>query len=140
MPLEEGDIFLLKRLLPMMFLLVCNIIIDRLNIGFADCKSSVARLPRESGEFSALGLDPFGGGFFHVFYGLTYAYCSSEFKEDMDMIFDRIDECWRTFQFLEHNRHVGVEGVSDLIVQDRCAILGAENEMNVKTGERLRHD
>ena len=56
------------------------------------------------------------------------------------MVFNGIDERRRAFQFLEYNCHVGVERLPNLIMQKLLATFGAENEMDVKTSERLRHD
>jgi hypothetical protein len=33
-----------------------------------------------------------------------------------------------------------VKTLPDLVVQDLIAVFGAENQMDVKTGKRLRHD
>jgi hypothetical protein len=57
----------------------------------------------------------------------------------MDMIFHGINEHRRTFQFLQHGRHVGVKGIPDSFMQDRLAVFSAKNKMNVETGERLGH-
>ena len=56
------------------------------------------------------------------------------------MVFRRIDKHWRTSQLLEHARHVSMERFPDRIVQDRVTVFGAENEVDVKTCERLWHD
>jgi len=40
---------------------------------------------------------------------------------------------------LEYGRHVSMERFSHPIMQDSVAVLGAENEVNVESGERLRH-
>lgn len=140
MPFKKGTIFFLKRFLTMMFLLVRNVVTDGLHIRFADSKCPITCLPREFGEFDSLGLDPLGGGFLHLFHRLAHTYRSREFKEDMNMIVHGIDECRRTFQLLEHNCHVGVERFPDPDMQKLPAILGAENEVDVKACERLRHD
>jgi hypothetical protein len=57
----------------------------------------------------------------------------------VNMVFHRIDNHRRTFQLLEHTRHIGMERFPYCIVQDRRTVFGTENEVDVKTGERLWH-
>jgi hypothetical protein len=71
---------------------------------------------------------------------LAYGHCPGEVEEDVDMVFRRIDENGQTPQVLEYARYISMERFPDRIVQDRGTMFGAENEVDVKTGERLRHD
>jgi hypothetical protein len=58
----------------------------------------------------------------------------------MDVILHGINQHGRAIKILQHHRHVTVQGIADHIGQNRLAAPGAEHEMDVKAGERLRHD
>jgi len=124
----------------MVLLLVGDIGANSRHIGFADGKYPIARLPGKPGEFRTLGFDPSGRGFFHIFHCFAYGYGPRKIKESMDVILRGIDQHRRTVQVLEHSCHVAMERFPHLIVQETITVLGAENEMDVETGERLGHE
>ena len=51
------------------------------------------------------------------------------------MVFDRIDEHRGTALILQDGCHVGMERISDIARDESFTILGAEDKMDVKTGE-----
>ena len=57
----------------------------------------------------------------------------------MYVIFDRIDERGWAIKILQDNRHVAMERIANRIMQQWRAMLGAENEVDVQTSERLGH-
>ena len=60
MALQERPVFLLKTFPPVMFLLPGDVFTNRGHVRFADRKRPVTGLPRETGKFIPLSLDPFG--------------------------------------------------------------------------------
>jgi len=57
----------------------------------------------------------------------------------MHVILHRVDERGRASEVLQDNGHVAMERVANRIAQQRRAMFGAENEVNVQTGEGLGH-
>lgn len=55
------------------------------------------------------------------------------------MVFDRIDEDSWTSHVLQHSSHVSMERIANSVRNDLLAVFGAENKMEVKPGQRLRH-
>ena len=58
----------------------------------------------------------------------------------MHVVSHRVDERRRTFEILQDDSHVAVQRVAHRITQQRRAMLGAEDEVDVQAGERLGHD
>jgi len=58
-----------------------------------------------------------------------------KFKEDMYVVFDRIDEHGRAFVVFQDGRHVSVQGFANLVADDRHAVFGTENEVDIYLGE-----
>jgi len=57
--LAQSPKLILKRLSPMMFLLLGDIRLERINMGRANRKCSVTLLPMESGQSGLLTFNPF---------------------------------------------------------------------------------
>ena len=55
------------------------------------------------------------------------------------MVLDGVDEDGRAIKVLQHSCHVGVERVANAVRDESFAVLGAENEMDGQSGERLWH-
>lgn len=146
-PLIEGDlvsfqkspVFLLERFFSMMFLLVCDVSTDTGHVGFGNRKRSITCLPSKSGELTALRFDPFGGRFFDILDGGTNGDGAGQFKEDMNVVFDRVDEHGRTSKVLQHGCHVSMERIANAVGNDSLAVLGAENEVDVEACKGLGH-
>jgi putative transposon-encoded protein len=137
---QKSPVFLLELFLPMMFLLVRDVFTDGGHVGFGDSKRSITCLPRKSSELAALRLDPFGRRFFDILDGGTDRDGAGQFKEDVNVVFNRVDEHGRAAKVLKNSRHVGMKRIANPVGNDSLAILGAENEMNVEACEGLGHD
>jgi hypothetical protein len=133
--LQKSPVFLLERFFPMMFLLIRDIFTDGWHVGFGDGERAVTCLPRESVEFTALRLDPFGRRLFNILHGGADSDGPGQFKEDVNVVFDGIDEHGRTAKVLQHDRHVSMERLAKPVGNDSLAILGAEDKMNVEACE-----
>jgi hypothetical protein len=101
MALEEGPVFVLKRLLAVVLLLGRDVLTHGGDIRLRDGKGPVSRLPREAGKFGALGFDPFGRGPFDLFHGVADRDGAAQFKEDVDVVGDGVDEDGRAVQVLQ---------------------------------------
>jgi hypothetical protein len=139
MALQEGPIFFLKRFLVVMLLLGGDVLTHGGDIGLGNGEGPVSRLPGEAGKFGALGFDPFGRNLFDLFHGVADRDSATQFKEDVDVIRDRVDEDGRASQVLQDGRHVTVQGVAHGVMQDGFAVFGGEDEMDVQPGEGLWH-
>jgi hypothetical protein len=135
MPFEEGAILFLA----MMFHLAGNVFTHGGDIGFGDSERPIPGLPRKPGEFPALGFDPFRGSLFDLFHGIADRDGSAKFKENVNVVFDRIDQDWRAVQVLQNSGHVAVQGVAHRVMQNGFTIFSAEDEVKVEPGERLWH-
>ena len=139
MSFEERTVFLLKGLLAVMLLLAGDIFAHGGDIRFGYSKRPIASLPCERGKFIALRLDPFRGSLFDLFHGGTDGDGATEFKENVDVIRDGIDEDGRAAKVLQDGRHVAVQGIAHGVVQEGFAVLGAKDEMDVQPREGLWH-
>ena len=139
MPLQKFAVFFLECFPPVVFRLFSNVLAHGLHIRFANCKRSIACLPCKSGKLSALCLDPFRGRCLDFLDSIADSHCAGEVKEDMDMVFDGIDEHGRATQVLQYRRHVGVKRRPDGFAQQALALFGAENEMHIQAREGLGH-
>lgn len=137
--LQKYPVFLLKRFFSMMFPLVRDIFTDGWHDGFGDGERSVTCLPSESGKLIALRFDPFGRCLFDVLDGGTDSDDASQFKEDVNVVFDRVDEHGRATDVLQHGRHVSMKGIANVIGDDSLAVFCTENEMDVEAREGLWH-
>jgi len=84
-------------------------------------------------------LDPFRGSFFDFLHGLADRHGATEFKEDVNMIGDRVYEDRRAAKVLENGCHVTMQGIAHGVVEDWLAVPCAENEVNVQPREGLWH-
>ena len=83
--------------------------------------------------------EPFGRGFFYVFDDRRKGNSAVEGKEDVDVVFDRIECEDRRVEVLEDGRQVGVEVGTNEVGEERFSMFGGENEVNEVGGEGLRH-
>ena len=139
MPLQERPVFLLKRFLPVMFLLPGDVFTDGGHVGFGNRKRTITCLPRESGELGALCLDPLGRGFFDLLDSCTDGNSAGQLEEDVNVVLDGIDKHRGTTNVLQHGRHVSVKGITNPVGNDSLSVFGAKNEVDVQTGKRLWH-
>ena len=139
MPLEEGPIFFLKRFLAVMLLLAGDVFTHGGDIRLGNGECPISGLPRKPCKFGALRLDPFRRNLFDLFHGVADRDGAAQFKEDVDMVRDRVDEDGRAAQVLQDGRHVTVQGSAHGVVQGGFAVLGAEDEVDVQPREGLWH-
>src|ERR1017187_7374743 len=109
MALEEDPIFFLKRFLAVMLLLAGDVLTHGGDIGLGTGEGPVSRLPGKTSKFGALCLDPFGRGLFDLFDSVADGDGAAQFKEDVDVVRDRVDEYGRASQVLQDRRHVTVQ-------------------------------
>ena len=139
MALEEGPVFFLKRFFAVMLLLAGDVCPHGGDIGLRNGECPISRLPGKAGKFGALCLDPFGRNLLDLFHGVADRDGAAQFKEDVDVIGDRVDEDGRAAEILQDGRHVTVQGVAHGVMQDGFAVFGAEDEVDVQPRERLWH-
>ncbi len=139
MTFQELPVFLLKRFLAVVFLLVGDVIANGFDVGLGNGESPVARLPCEMGKLISLRFNPSRRMLFDILHGLADGDGPGKVEEDVNVVFDGIDEHRRTTKILEHRRHVGMQRISDGIMENSFAVLRAENEVDVKAGEGLGH-
>ncbi len=99
----------------------------------------ITGLPGEMRKLRSPGLDPFGRCLLDIFNGLTDGHGSGQIEEQMGMVFDGIEEHGSAAKVLQHGGHVTVQRIANGIGDDAFAVLGAEDKMNMKAGEGLRH-
>ena len=92
MAFEEGPIFFLKRFLAVMLLLAGDVLTHGGDIGLGNGEGPVSRLPGKTSKFGALCLDPFGRGLFDLFDSVADGDGAAQFKEDVYVVGDRVDE------------------------------------------------
>ena len=123
----------------MVFPLVGDVLVDGFDIGFGNGERPVARLPGKRRECRPLRFDPFGRRLFNVLDDLTDRNGAGEIEEKVGVVFHRIDKDRGASQVLQHGGHVGVQRIANRIGDEGFATLGAEDEMDMKAGEGLRH-
>lgn len=83
---EKCPVLILKRLCPVMLLLVVDVVTQGFEIGRPHRKSPIASLPRKISEFVHLSLQPFGGGRFGRFHQLGQSEGVRQPNGEMHMI------------------------------------------------------
>lgn len=136
---EKCPVFILKRFLAVVFALVGDVLAHGFDIGSGNGEGSVSGLPCECGEFRALGFDPFRGRFFNILDDLADRDGPSEIEKQVSVVFDGIDEDGSAVEVLQDGGHVGMQRAADGIGDDRIAVLGAEDEVDVQAGKGLGH-
>lgn len=119
----------------MMLLLSGDVIPHGWNVRLGYGKRAISGLPGETGKRCALGLDPFRRGFFDLLDRGADGDGACQIEQDVNMVFDRIDEHRGTAPILQDGCHVGMERIADIVGDESFTILGAEDEMDVQTGE-----
>ena len=132
-------VFVLECFLAMVFALVGDVLPHGFDIGFGYSEGTVACLPCECREFRALGFDPFRRRFFDIFDGFADGCGAPEVEQEVDVVFDGIDENGRGTQVLKDGGHVGVELGADVVGDEIFAVFGAEDQVDVEAGEGLWH-
>jgi hypothetical protein len=138
-PFQELSVFLLKRFLAVVLSLVGDVFANGFDVRFGNSESPITGLPAETDEPRSLRLDPFGRSLLDLLNGLTDRHRPGKIEEDVSVVIHGIDEHGSGPEVLQHGGHIGVEGIAHGIGDDGFAILGAEDQMNMKAGEGLGH-
>ena len=139
MSFQKLYVFLLKRFPGVMFALVGDVFTNGIDVGFGNGERPITGLPGKIQELRSLRLDPFGRRLLDILDGPTDRDGSGQVEEQMGMVFDGIDEHGSAAKVFQHGGHVAVQRDANDIGDDALSVLGAEDNVNMKTGEGLRH-
>ena len=137
--LEEGLKFILKRLLPVMPLLVIDVSQQRIQIPRPNGKCAIPLLPRELRQTRRLRLQPFGRGGFELFHQLRHVRCAGQANGKMNVILHAADPVALAFGVAGNGGKIGIERGTHRSIKSRYAIFCAEDHVDQNKCERLRH-
>jgi hypothetical protein len=137
--LQKRPIFLLKRLLFVMRFLCIDVIDQSLQIRRPNGERTISSLPRELRERGRLYLEPFGRGRFELLYHLRHVRLAGQPNGYVNMVGGAADPVTVTSGVARDNGKIGIERGTNGIIEDRPAVLRAEDHMDEKERERLGH-
>ena len=124
----------------MMLLLASYVLFHLFEIRLAYGKIRVATLPLEIGVIATFLFQPEVRDAFQFLYPFSLRDSASEPREQMDVIFHAADKDGRAIELFGNAAKIGMERVArGLVAQERTAVLGGEDQMNVNGGKRLGH-
>src|ERR1035438_447728 len=104
------------------------------------CGIRVAALPFEVGVIAAAFLQPEVGDAFQFLHPFGLRESASEAREQMHVVFHAADEDGRAIELFGDAAEIRVERVArGFVAQERPAVFGGEDQMNVNGGKRLWH-
>ena len=136
---QEATVFVLEGNLAMMFLLVGDVTDDGGLVARADGKRAVTRLPVEATEPGELFVNPLGGTGFDFLDQIGYGDGARQREKQMDVVGHGIGGEEITTAAPDDAANVAMKLVPPEIIEQRRAVLGAENQVNENIGEGLRH-
>jgi hypothetical protein len=77
--------------------------------------------------------------FFDFFHRLADGNRSPKVEKNMHVIINGVDERRRAAKILQDRRHVSMRRFAHRVIQQRLAVLRAEDQVNIQPRERLRH-
>ena len=125
----------------MMLFLPGDVLLYRFEIRLAHGEIRVAALPLEAGVIATAFLQPEIGDAFQFLHPFGLREGASESREQMHVVFHAADEDGRAIELFGDAAEVRVERVArGFVAQERPAVLGGENQMNVNGGKGLWHN
>jgi hypothetical protein len=134
---EKNSHLVLEVSLAMVRLLPVDISNQRTKIGRADGKQTVPALPRKSAD--TLLFHPGGGGGFDLGDNLCRRSCRGQSHRKMNVVSDASCSETLAIQFARGSRKIRVKSRQNVIIDQRDAIFGTEDDMNQVEAQRLRH-
>ena len=131
--------FILKRLLRVMRLLGIDVLDQHVQVRRSNGERTIPSLPRELRQSGRLGLESFGRGGFELFHQLRYRRCARQANGKMNVVRDSANPIAFTLGVACDGGKLGVERRTYRSVKNRTAILRAEDPLDEKERERLRH-
>ena len=121
---QERAKFVLKRRLPMMFLLARDVLFHLLKVGLAHREIRIAALPFKIGVVAAMFFEPAVGNPFQFLHPFRLCDGAGKTAEQMNVVFHPANDERRTVERLGHAAHVGVQGIAHrFVAQEWTAIL-----------------
>ena len=130
----------LERLLRVVLLLVGDV---ELKVGqdrFADRESAVADLPGEVFSFGKCVVNPAGGVGFDVAHHVGQHQRRGQLGQQMYVVGNAADANRHTPQFSDDAPQIRVQPLLQFKVNERLAMFGAENNVEVEPRERMGHE
>src|SRR5437773_8139453 len=124
----------------MMLLLSGDVLLHLVEIGLAHGEIRVAALPLELGVIASALLQPEVRDAFQFLHPFGLRDGAPESREQMQVVFHATDEDGRAIELFGNAAEIGVERVArGFVAQERAAVFGGEDEMNVNDGKGLWH-
>jgi hypothetical protein len=137
MLLQQGAIFLIKRHLAVMLLLVADVLRDNSGIRNAYTESAIAFLP---GKSAAVLIHPLGGVRLEELDGLGQRHILRQMKQYMSVVRHAVDGNRSHSLIAADTRHVRPQLRLDGFGDGWPAVLCTEDEMDVVFDERVGHE
>jgi hypothetical protein len=134
---EKRAHLVLKVSLAMMRLLPVNVLNQRTKIGRADGKQTVPALPRKSSD--TLLFHPGGRAGFDLGDNFCSRSRRGQSHRKMNVVSDASCSETLAIQLARGSRKIGVQSRQNVIIDQRAAIFGTEDDMNQVKAQRLRH-
>lgn len=130
----------LKTNLAVMLLLSGDVLLHRFEIGLAHGEIRVAALPLEVGVIATAFLQPEVRDAFQFLHPFGLRDGASEARKQMNMIFHAANKNGRAIELFRDATEIRMERVArGFVAQERTAVFGGENQVNVNGGKRLWH-
>ena len=123
----------------MMLVLPANVLANLVHCRLAHGKRAVSALPMETGESRPASTQPIIRTLLHLAHNITQRLCPRQDEQQMRVVGFGIDLNGRATEPVERAAHVSVEIGPNLIRQNGFSILRGEDQVNVDSGEGLRH-
>src|SRR6266480_1852833 len=138
--LQKRDQFLFEGHLPMMFLLLCDIIQNRLLLRMTYAERRVARLPRKRLFLRKLAMNPAAGVCLDLAHDLRQCGFCGQRKKNMNVIGRTVDEQCSSAKLTDNTAQVRKQARLEFRVHRRCAVFRAENNVKQQVGVGVSHD
>jgi len=113
---------------------------DLFDIRLADRKSRIAPLPREIGEFAIPFFQPKIGHAFQFFHPFGLRDRPAQPRQHVNVVLDATNNKGRTFKFSRNAPNVSMQRPQrGSVAQKGPPVLCRKHQVNVNSGERLRH-
>src|SRR5262245_32204083 len=123
-----------------MVFLVGDVAAEVANMARADGERAVAVLPMEVSQGGALGLQPLGRIALQFAHEVGDGEFAPEAAEDVNVVRDAADDERGRVEVAANPSEIGVRlGENGCGLEERLAVLGGEDEVEVDLSERLRH-
>lgn len=129
----------LKRNPFVMLALVANVFANPFHSRLAHRKRAVTALPKKMRELRPACSQPIVGALFYLPDDITQRFRPGHYEQQMCVVRFGIDFDGRATESFERPAHVGVEVGANVIRQNALPIFRGENQVDVNSGEGLRH-